>query len=296
MTAEATTRLKEGGRAELPVKTWAAPGVPSERLLPTPTVVERVKANMGMAQVTVLNIGVFLLTWEWMAAIGVFPSIFFPRPTEIFAEYVSMIGDGSLAHHFSSSLINLAIGFGLAASIGVIVGLIAGTFKWVNMIISPYYWSLYSMPSIAIWPLLVLWLGFGRTAKIILIIISAVMPVLINTIAGVGTVDPVLVRVGKSMNASRLQRYRKIVIPFTLPFILAGFKQGMSHALSTLVVSEMLGSTQGLGYIIIRKVEGFNPAGVFAVLLLLAAMAMIMAGSMSWLQGRVTPWSKQLKV
>lgn len=292
MTTTESTKTAEKGRADLAVKKFAAPGVPSERFLPTPTVVERIRANMGMVQITVLNVGIFLLIWEWMAWAGVFPSIFFPRPTEIFTEYVEMISDGSLVFHLSSSLINLAFGFGLAAIVGVVVGLIAGSFKWVNTIISPYYWSLYSMPSIAIWPLLVLWLGFGRTAKIILIIISAVMPILINTIAGVGTVDPVLVRVGKSMSATRFQRYRKIVIPFALPFILAGLKQGMSHALSTLIVSEMLGSAQGLGYVIIRKVEGFNPAGVFAILLLLAAMAMMMAGSMSWVQRKLTPWSE----
>lgn len=292
MTATESTMTTEKGRADLTVKKFAAPGVPSERFLPTPSILDRIRANMGLVQITILNVGVFLVIWEWMARVGVFPSIFFPRPTEIFAEYVETISDGSLVFHLSSSLINLLFGFGLAAIVGVMVGLIAGTFRWVNTIISPYYWSLYSMPSMAIWPLLVLWLGFGRTAKIILIIISAVMPVLINTIAGVGTVDPVLIRVGKSMAASRAQRYRKIVIPYALPFILTGFKQGMSHALGTLVVSEMLGSARGLGYVIIRKVEGFNPAGVFAILLLLAAIAMLMAGSMSWVQRKVTPWSK----
>lgn len=287
---------RNGAAVELPVKVYAAPGVPSERMLPPATILSRIKANMGLAQVTAVNLTIFFLTWEYVARIGVFPEIFFPGPSQIVREYGAMIADGSLVHHATFSFTNLAIGFTISAVLGVTIGLAAGTFRWLNTILMPYYWSLNSMPNLAILPLIVLWFGFGMESKIILIVLNATLPILINTLAGVSTVDPVLIRVARSMNATRLQRYYKVVIPFTLPFILTGFKQGMSNALTTTVVSEMLGSARGLGYVIIRKVESFNPAGVFAMLLLLAAVALIMVNGMQWIQYRVTPWSRHVRL
>jgi ABC-type nitrate/sulfonate/bicarbonate transport system permease component len=116
---------------------------------------------------------------------------------------------------------------------------------------------------------------------------------LINTIAGVATVDPALLRVGRVLNATRMQLYTKIVIPYTLPFILTGLTQGMSRGLVALVVSEMLGSGRGLGYVIVRSVEEFNPAKVFAMLFMLIFIAMFMVNGMDFIERRAAPWRKQ---
>lgn len=281
---------------ERPVKSMAAPGVPSERWLPKTTIIARIRANMGMAQITVINLTIFILIWQLIANMDIFPQIFFPSPLEIFNEYKEMILDGTLAYNGLYSLRNLTVGFVISVILGVTIGLAAGTMRWLNTIISPYYWSLNAMPSLAIIPLIVLWFGFGMESKVLLIVLNATLPILISTLAGVSTVDQTLIRVAKALNANRLQRFVKIVIPFTLPFILTGCKLGLSSALTTTVVSEMLGSSEGLGYVIIRKVEQFNPAGVFAMLLLLAAVALIMVNGMAALQYRVTPWARTVRV
>jgi ABC-type nitrate/sulfonate/bicarbonate transport system permease component len=292
-TPKRLTRTK-AAVAELPVKRYAAPGIPSERELPVSTFFVRIKANMGMAQITAINLTIFFLLWQFIASTDVFPQIFFPSPLEISKEYGVMISDGTLASNGWYSLKNLTIGFTISVVLGVSLGLAAGTMRWLNTIISPYYWALNAMPNLAILPLIVLWFGFGMQSKILLIVLNATLPILISTLAGVSTVDRTLIRVAKSLNATRLQRFRKIVIPFTLPFILTGCKLGLSSALTTTVVSEMLGSSEGLGYVIIRKVEAFNPAGVFAMLLLLAAVALIMVNGMAALQYRVTPWARNV--
>jgi NitT/TauT family transport system permease protein len=281
---------------ELPVKVYAAPGAPSERVLPPATFFTRIRANMGMAQITAVNLTIFFLLWQYVAYLEIFPKIFFPGPIDIVREYRDMIADGSLLHHATFSFTNLTIGFVIAAVLGVTIGLAAGTMRWLNTILSPYYWSINAMPNLAILPLIILWFGFGSESKIILIVLNATLPILISTLAGVSTVDSSLIRVAKSLNASRIQRFQKIVIPYTLPFILTGFKLGLSSALTATVVSEMLGSAQGLGYVIIRKVEAFNPAGVFAMLLLLAAVALIVVNSMQALQYKVTPWARHVRL
>ena len=143
-----------------PVKTYAEPGVPSEFVLPPSTFFTRIKDNMGLAQITAVNLTVFFLLWEYVAWLDVFPSIFFPGPSEIAVEYKEMIADGTLIHNAKYSLMNLTIGFVLAAGIGVTLGMAAGTMRWFNTILSPYYWSLNAMPNLAILPLIVLWFGF----------------------------------------------------------------------------------------------------------------------------------------
>jgi ABC-type nitrate/sulfonate/bicarbonate transport system permease component len=298
MNVNAQPRVEPGGPALVAgdVKSWAAPGVPSERVLPTPSVWRTMRANMGLMQITVLNVGTFLAIWEIVAQMGVIPEIFFPAVSQILAEYWEMVTDGTIAHHGSYSLINLSIGYTLAAVIGVTMGLALGTFRWLNTLLAPYYWSLNSMPDLAILPLIIMWFGFGMESKIVLIVLAATIKIMINSLAGVGTVDPVMIKMAKTMGATPLQRYRKIVLPYTLPFILTGLKLGLSSALTATVVSEMIGSARGLGYVIIRQTEQFNPAGVFAMLGLLAAVALIMVNAMQWLQYRVTPWHRNVQL
>ncbi len=278
------------------VRSYAAPGVPRTRHLPNPTLLQQMRLRLGVIGLTVLNLGLFFALWEYIGWTGVMPKIFFPRPSGVFYEFYRLAASGQLWYHLSYSLVNLLMGFSLAAAVAVPLGLAAGTFPRFNLIISPYYWALYSTPRLAIWPLLVLWGGFSIKVKIVLIFISAIMPILINTIAGVATVDPVLVRVGRVLNANRIQIYTKIVIPYTLPFILTGLTQGMSRALVAMVVSEMLGSGRGLGYAIVRSVEEFNPGRVFAILFVLIAIAMIMVNGMSWISDRAAPWRKLLQL
>jgi len=274
------------------VHSFAAPGVPRFKHLPRPTPYEAIKMRMGVAGLTILNLGIFFGIWEIIARSEILPKIFFPRPSNIAIELVTMAMNGQLWYHGSYSLFNLSVGFALSVAVGVPLGLAAGTFPRFNMIISPYYWSLNSMPRLAIWPLLVLWGGFTIKVKIMLIFISAIMPILINTIAGVATVDPTLMRVGRVLNATRMQLYTKIVIPYTLPFILTGLTQGMSRGLVALVVSEMLGSGRGLGYVIVRSVEEFNPAKVFGILFVLIFIAMVMVNGMDFVERRMAPWRK----
>ena len=295
---QATTKdhLQIGHAEDAQVHSYAAPGVPRMKVLPRRTFMQQIRGRMGVIGVTLLNLGIFFATWEYIGYLDVLPRIFFPRPSGIVVEFWKLLMNGQLWFHLSYSLVNLTIGFALAVAVGVPLGLAAGSSRRFNLIIAPYYWSLNSMPRLAIWPLLVLWGGFSIKVKVVLIFISAIMPILINTIAGVSTVDPVLVRVGRVLNASRLQLYTKIVVPFTLPFILSGLTQGMSRGLVALVVSEMLGSGRGLGYVIVRSVEEFNPGKVFAILFVLIFIASIMVNGMGWIERWAAPWRKQLQL
>ncbi len=276
--------------------TYAAPGVPRTRPLQAGGVRGWLRANVGMAQITVLNLVVFFVLWQVIANAHIFSSLFFPSPLNIARELRSMWSDGTLLPALEYSMRNLATGFAIAIVLGVGLGMLAGSMRWFNTIITPYYWSLHAMPSIAILPLMVLWWGYGREAKIVLIAFQATLIILINTLDGMRHVEPVLVKVARSLNATTLQRYRKVILPYTLPFILTGCKLGLSSALISMVVGEMLGSSQGLGYIIIVKNQQFDPAGVFAILMILAALSLLLVNAMQALQYRISPWTRNLRL
>ncbi len=212
----------------------------------------------------------------------------------MFYELWKMAMNGQLWYHTSFSLLNLVLGFLLAVAVGVPLGMALGSFERLNMIMAPYYWALNSMPRVAIWPLLVLWGGFTIKVKIALVFLRAIMPILINTMSGVVTVDPVLVRVGRVLGANRLQMYTKIVLPYTIPFVMSGLTQGMARGLVALMVSEMLGSGRGLGYVVVRSVEEFNPARVFAMLLVLVIISRTIVMGGKWLENHLVPWRKAL--
>lgn len=276
------------------VHQYAAPGVPSTLLRPKPTFFQAIKGRLATFMITVVNLAVFFSVWEYIAYKEYLPAIFFPAPSAVAVELWNVTKSGLLWYHFSFSIVNLIAGFTLSVLVGVPLGMALGTFKRFNMIMSPYYWSINSMPRIAIWPLLVLWGGFTIKVKIVLIFISAIMPILINTMSGVVTVDPVLVRVGRVLGASRGQLYAKIVLPYTMPFVLSGLTQGMSRGLVALMVSEMLGSGRGLGYVVVRSVEEFNPARVFGMLFVLVVISLIIVSGGRWVENHAVPWRKML--
>src|SRR5262245_59548616 len=210
MQATTKDQLQLSQAKDAEVHSYAAPGVPRTKLRPRPTLFQQIRSRMGVVGITLLNLGIFFSIWEYVGYLDVLPRIFFPRPSGIAVEFWKMLLNGQLWFHLSYSLVNLLIGFALAVALGVPLGLAAGSSPRFNLIIGPYYWSLNSMPRLAIWPLLVLWGGFTIKVKVALIFISAIMPILINTIAGVATVDPVLMRVARVLNANRLQIYTKI--------------------------------------------------------------------------------------
>lgn len=291
---DTTSNALPVGFGEVKVHKYAAPGVPSTLVRPKPTFFESIKGRMSTFLITVVNLATFFGIWQYIAVKEYLPKIFFPAPTAVAVELWNFALSGKLWYHFSFSIFNLLVGFTLSVVVGVPLGMALGTFKRFNMILSPYYWALNSMPRIAIWPLLVLWGGFTVKVKIILIFASAILPILINTMSGVVTVDPVLVRVGRVLGASRAQLYSKIVLPYTMPFVLSGLTQGMSRGLVALMVSEMLGSGRGLGYVVVMSVQEFNPARVFGMLFVLIVISLTIVSGGRWVENHAVPWRKML--
>ena len=242
---------------------------------------------------------VFFALWEVITTYGNINSLFLPKASAMFSElWIGLttrapegaVFSGSILDHFMYSLKNLMFGLGIACLIGIPSGLFMGGNKYFEAILSPYVWGMASLPRIALVPLFVLFLGFTMKMQITIIVLSAVFPIIINSWAGVKTVEKSLLAAARVFGANRRQLYLKVVIPYTLPFIISGIQQGIGRGLIGVIIAELFGGSKGLGYLIQRSADTFNTAMTFAVLLLLIIMSVTLVNFTRWLEVYVAPW------
>jgi len=245
----------------------------------------------GAVGLVILNLTVFFILWELVARAGVVSPLFFPRASTMFgALFEGMAPGGIILEHVFYSMRLFAIGMLVSAAFGIPLGLLMGASKVMESIFGPYVWSMAALPRVALMPLLILIFGFSDSGKFTLIFLSAIFPIIINCMAGVKTVDQSLVRAGQVFGANKVSLYRKVIFPYTLPFIISGLNQGMTRGLVGLVIAEIFGGNRGLGYLTKRAAESFNPGLLYAVLLVLVIFSLTFVQSVKWIENRAAPW------
>ena len=152
---------------------------------------------------------------------------------------------------------------------------------------------LYATPIIALSPLFILWLGIGVASKIAIVFLTAVFPILINTIAGLTATDRTLVEVARSFGASKAQIYLKIRIPAATPFILAGLRLSVARGLVGVVVAELSGARAGLGFLILTSAQNFDTAALFLGVIIFAIAGVASVGLLNWLEQSLASYRAQ---
>ena len=253
-------------------------------------------ARFRTTAITIVNLSTFFLLWQLLAEAEVINPLFFPKITETFAAIYTGFADGTIGPQLLHSIQNFMIGLGLSALVGIPVGLLMGSSRIVDLILSPYVWAMAALPRVALIPLLILILGFGNTMQLTIIFLSAVFPIIVNCAAGVKTVDPSLIRAGQVFGAGRLQMYRKVILPFTLPFVISGINQGIARGLVGMLIGELLGGGgAGLGFLLDRAGDRFDSPMLYGTLLILAVFSVGLVQGMNWLERHVAPWRAQAK-
>lgn len=277
-------------------KTTVVQEIPRRRPIERPIGWEGFKARYGIAVITIINFALFFTLWEVIAQRGVFSRLLLPPISAVVVETIKMAESGELWRHLSFSATNFTVGFLIAVVTGVPLGLLLGASKKLDIILGPYIWALFSTPRLALLPLITVALGFGMASKVLLIYIGAFFIIVINTWAGVRTVEQSLVHAGKVFGANRLTIFSKIVVPFTLPFIVVGLRLGVTRALVVTIVSEMIASSRGMGYVVMRAVDEFNSAKLFSMILLLVIISMTLVTGLRRLEAWVAPWREKTSV
>jgi ABC-type nitrate/sulfonate/bicarbonate transport system permease component len=267
--------------------------IPKRRPIERPIGWEGFKAHYGTPIVTIINFAVFFTLWEIIAQMGVFSKLLLPPFSQVVSETMKLAASGELWKHVSFSATNFTVGFLIASATGIPIGLLLGASKKLDLIFGPYVWAFFSTPRLALLPLVTVALGFGMASKVFLIFIGAFFVIVINTWAGVKTVEQSLVHAGRVFGANRMQIFSKIVVPYTLPFIIVGLRLGVTRALVVTVVSEMIASSRGMGYVIMRAVDEFNSAKLFSMIVLLVIVSMILVTALRRLEAWVAPWREK---
>jgi ABC-type nitrate/sulfonate/bicarbonate transport system permease component len=235
-----------------------------------------------------LSLLITLVLWEWYGR-NTNP-ILFTYPTAIAGATVDMMADGTLLKALGQSMQVLAIGFALGTLIGVALGLLAGRSVVAAALLDIPVAALYATPMVALVPILVLWFGFGPLAKVVVVLLFTVFPVLINTMRGVREVDPRLVEVAHAFCSSEYRLWIDLVLPSALPFIMTGIRLAIGRALIAVVIAEFYTAISGLGYLIVSNAHAFQTARVFVPVAVLMMLGVVTTGLLEMAEARLSPW------
>lgn len=229
-----------------------------------------------------------LLLWAFVAQL--LSSNVVPSPRATFLAAGRMISDGDLQRALGDSLIVYLSGYALAVALGVALGILMGGFRVLGKTLEVYVFALAATPRVAFIPLIIVLLGLGVEAKVFIVFLGALMPVLINTYAGVLAADDELIEMARSVGAGRLRVFRRIIMPGALPFIVVGMRLGATIGLINTIVAELYTAVKGLGGMLAIYGNTFRMAEYFVVVLTLAAIGVAVTESLRYLEQRVSRW------
>ena len=223
----------------------------------------RTRSLVGlMASIAVAAVG-----WEAFARSGVFATALTPSLAAILQALGRMILDGSLFLHILYTLYRILVGLGLAALVGIPIGIVMGRFGWAERFVIPLVSVLSPIPSLAWVPIFILWFGLGDAASIALVLYAATFPFVLNTWTGVRSVNRLWIRAAEAMGAGGGSLFRKVVLPGALPFVIAGARQAFARSWIAVVGGEMIAATNwGLGWVIFDSKEYLNADVMLATL------------------------------
>ena len=238
----------------------------------------------------IASFAVILLAWESVVRLGWVNPFFVSQPSAVAASLSRAARSGELGHNLAVSFREFAIGYGLSVVVGILAGALAGRFRTVEYALDPVLWFLYSAPLIAFYPIFVLWFGLGVPTVIALTFLLSVPQIAASTLNGIQNVNPGLIRAARSLGAAEGDLLWKVVLPASVPVIIAGLRLGIGRALMGVVVGELFGATAGLGYSISYYGALLKTTDMIASLVVIVALGVLCTQGLSALEARFDSW------
>jgi len=238
----------------------------------------------------IASFAAILLFWESVVRLGWVNPFFVSQPAAIAASLSRAARSGELFHHFAVSFREFAIGYSAAVVVGILAGALAGRFRTVEYALDPFLWFLYSAPLIAFYPLFVLWFGLGVPTVIAITFLLSVTQITASTLSGFQNVNPGLVRAARSFGATERDVLWKVVLPASVPMVIAGLRLGVGRALMGVVVGELFGATAGLGYSISYYGALLKTTDMIASLVVVVVLGVLCTQGLSAIEARFDSW------
>lgn len=270
-------RATDAGRID-PTVTASAAGRRSTRFRP-------LSRDNGIRIATFVGI---MLVWQGVSM--VVKPIIFTSPGRAVAAFVKMVEDGSLVEAWAESLVVLLTGLAIAAVLGVTLGILLGRYRTASDLFEPELTAIFMTPRVALLPIISLWLGFGDTAKILIVFLFSFFEIFFTVRNGVRTIDKEYVEVAQAYCVSEGTLLRKVVMPAALPFVVTGLRLGLLHGMVGVVLAGFFLENNGIGGLIFNQGQSFKVPGLFAALVTVMLVGIAVNQSLKWLEGRVAPW------
>jgi ABC-type nitrate/sulfonate/bicarbonate transport system permease component len=266
--------------------------VDESKPLPTYTLTRRVR-DVAANWLGVLGIVAFFLAWELATRLEILNPFYFPPFTKILAKGFELFANGSIWQHMWFSLTNFSVGFVIAVVLGVIAGVPMGWYRGISKAFDPLLSGIYATPLIALLPLIIMLFGLGPLSKIIMTVLAAVFPILINTMTGIANTDHRLITMSRAFGAKDSTIFLKVSVPGSLPYIVAGMRVALGRALVYIVVAEQYGAAMGLGYLSSVAAQRFQMAAMFVPIVIIACLGAGLNELLKLVENRLEKWKPQ---
>lgn len=236
----------------------------------------------------ICSVGGVIVIWELSVRLFEIPSYILPSPSDSIKALIQYWD--YIKINLFTTLYEIGIGFGATVVISIPIATMISYSRIFEKTLYPFMVFLQLIPKVAIGPLFVVWFGFGMMPKILMVFLLSFFPLLMDTVAGLKSLNGRLYYMARTMSDSEWKFYWKIKLPNALPSIFSGLKTSISMATVGAVVAEFLGSDSGLGYLLLRANGDINTRLLFAILIVLCLMGMIFFGIVEIIEKRVIPW------
>ena len=250
-------------------------------------------------EATVLGAGsmvLLLVVWEALPRLVTLSAgtrLFFTTPSHVVGTLWEMFATGSIWSPLGVSAGAFAVGLGIAIVVALPLGVMLGRSALLSALFDPFITAFNATPRLVFLPLVMLWFGLGLWSKVVIVVIGAVFPLLINTYEGVRNADKLLINVVRSFGADEWAVARLVVVPNALPYIMVGLRLAIGRAILGVVVAEFFGSAEGLGVVMVRAASSYHVDVVFAGLIVFAALSLVMTAMVKLIEDRLQRWRPQ---
>jgi NitT/TauT family transport system permease protein len=250
----------------------------------------RVAAAVGTRTVAIAALAAI---WELFPRLGVVDATFLPPLSEVLVAWWQLASSGELLTHVEASLVRSVSGFGAAVAIAIPLGLVIGWYKPVATLLNPLLEVFRNTAALALLPVFVLILGLGETSKIAIVFYACTWPILLNTISGVRTVDPLLIKSARSLGLGPVRLFQKVVLPAAVPTIFTGIRLAGAFSILILIAAEMVGAKAGLGYLINYAQYNFAVPDMYAGIITISAIGLVANQVLVVVERRFSTWRIQ---
>ncbi|MGU3497267.1 ABC transporter permease [Mycobacterium sp. C31M] len=232
----------------------------------------------------------FLAIWEIAPRIGLVDRVFLPPFSQVATTFVELIGNGQLTEHVSASLSRALLGFVIAVAVAIPLGIAIAWYRPVAEFLNPILELFRNTAALALLPVFILILGIGETSKVALVVYASTFPILLNTISGVRTVDPLLIKSARSLGLSPIRLFQKVILPASVPTIFTGLRMAAASSILVLIAAEMVGAKAGLGYLITASQLNFQIPEMYAGIVTIALVGLAFNGVLVAVERRLSRW------